>query len=82
MLTYACCARSAFCLFNQRPHIVETEPFKDTFGSKAQRKKPHLDVGSFAELGAVPVRDDIAEGQGKSSLLSRPARERAPTLER
>ena len=35
----------------QRSHIVETEPFKGTFGPKAQRKKPRLDVGSFEELG-------------------------------
>ena len=30
---------------------METEPFGDTFGPKAQRKKPRLDVGSFEELG-------------------------------
>ncbi|KAL5533826.1 NOG2 [Sanghuangporus baumii] len=35
----------------KRAHITETEPFKDTFGPKAQRKKPRLDVGSFEELG-------------------------------
>jgi nuclear GTP-binding protein len=29
---------------------VETEPFGDTFGPKAQRKKPRLDVGTFEEL--------------------------------
>ncbi|KAL7409147.1 NUC091 domain-containing protein [Mrakia frigida] len=51
----------------KRPHIVETEPFKDTFGSKAQRKKPTLDVGSFEELGSIPVRDDIAEGVDPST---------------
>ena len=38
-------------LFPQRAHIVETEPFGDTFGPKAQRKKPRLNVGSFEELG-------------------------------
>ncbi|GBE77615.1 Nucleolar GTP-binding protein [Sparassis crispa] len=37
----------------KRSHIVETEPFKDTFGPKAQRKKPRLDVGTFEELGKV-----------------------------
>ena len=43
---------------DQRPHIVETEPFSNTFGPKAQRKRPRLDLGSFEELGAsteVPV---------------------------
>ncbi|GJE89693.1 nucleolar GTP-binding protein [Phanerochaete sordida] len=34
----------------KRSHIVETEPFKETFGPKAQRKKPRLDVGTFEEL--------------------------------
>jgi hypothetical protein len=32
---------------------VETEPFAETFGPKAQRKRPRLDVGSFEELGNV-----------------------------
>lgn len=30
---------------------METEPFSETFGPKAQRKRPRLDVGSFEELG-------------------------------
>ncbi|ORY66937.1 Choline/Carnitine o-acyltransferase-domain-containing protein [Leucosporidium creatinivorum] len=30
--------------------LTTTEPFSDTFGSKAQRKRPRLDVGSFSEL--------------------------------
>ncbi|KAG8836394.1 GTPase required for pre-60S ribosomal subunit nuclear export and maturation [Serendipita sp. 399] len=34
----------------KRSHIVETEPFADTFGPKAQRKRPRLDVASFEEL--------------------------------
>ncbi|KAF6748446.1 NGP1NT-domain-containing protein [Ephemerocybe angulata] len=34
----------------KRPHIVETEPFGDTFGPKAQRKRPRIEVGSFEEL--------------------------------
>lgn len=37
----------------QRSHIVETESFKDTFGPKAQRKKPRLDVGTFEELSKL-----------------------------
>ncbi|KAK7695226.1 hypothetical protein QCA50_002416 [Cerrena zonata] len=37
----------------KRTHIVETEPFQDTFGPKAQRKKPRLDVGTFEELSQL-----------------------------
>ncbi|KAH0591351.1 hypothetical protein H2248_001429 [Termitomyces sp. 'cryptogamus'] len=37
----------------KRPHIVETEPFADTFGPKAQRKRPRIDVGSFEELSKL-----------------------------
>jgi nuclear GTP-binding protein len=43
---------SSFLSF-QRSHIVETEPFQDTFGPKAQRKRPRLDFSSFEELGKV-----------------------------
>lgn len=32
---------------------METEPFQDTFGPKAQRKKPRLDVGTFEELSQL-----------------------------
>jgi hypothetical protein len=35
----------------KRVHIVETEPFAGTFGPKAQRKRPRLEVGSLEELG-------------------------------
>ncbi|KAG6849554.1 hypothetical protein H0H93_007502 [Arthromyces matolae] len=38
---------------SHRPHIVETEPFSETFGPKAQRKRPRIDVGSFEELSKV-----------------------------
>ncbi|KAG1830880.1 NGP1NT-domain-containing protein [Suillus variegatus] len=34
----------------KRSHIVETEPFSETFGPKAQRKKARIDVGTFEEL--------------------------------
>ncbi|KNZ81655.1 Nucleolar GTP-binding protein 2 [Termitomyces sp. J132] len=41
----------------QNPHTlkacVETEPFADTFGPKAQRKRPRIDVGSFEELSKL-----------------------------
>lgn len=32
--------------------LTTTEPFSDTFGAKAQRKRPRLDVGSIAELAS------------------------------
>ncbi|KAI0301510.1 NGP1NT-domain-containing protein [Russula brevipes] len=34
-------------------HIVETEPFTETFGPKAQRKRPRIDAGTFEELGKL-----------------------------
>ncbi|KAI0789475.1 NGP1NT-domain-containing protein [Abortiporus biennis] len=37
----------------KRSHIVETEPFKETFGPKAQRKRPRLEVGTFEELSQL-----------------------------
>ena len=52
---------------DQRTHIVETEPFGDTFGPKAQRKRPRLDVGDFEELsriGAASQETEVmAEGE-------------------
>ncbi|KAG9042701.1 GTPase required for pre-60S ribosomal subunit nuclear export and maturation [Tulasnella sp. UAMH 9824] len=48
----------------KRPHIVETEPFDETFGPKAQRKKPRIDIGSFEELSlASQVAGDAHEQQ-------------------
>ncbi|KAJ7819909.1 NUC091 domain-containing protein [Mycena olivaceomarginata] len=37
----------------KRPHIVEVEPFSDTFGPKAQRKRPRIDAASFDELSKL-----------------------------
>lgn len=37
----------------KRPHIVETEPFSETFGPKAQRKKPRIYAGTFEELSQI-----------------------------
>ncbi|RPD82762.1 NGP1NT-domain-containing protein [Lentinus tigrinus ALCF2SS1-7] len=49
----------------KRSHILETEGFKDTFGPKAQRKKPRLDVGTFEELGkASAAAAEEAENSG------------------
>ncbi|OCF76583.1 nucleolar GTP-binding protein 2 [Kwoniella mangroviensis CBS 8886] len=52
----------------KRPHIVETEPFSNTFGPKAQRKRPRLDIGSLEELGESSTAADIA-AQGEASQL-------------
>ncbi len=32
---------------------METEPFSDTFGPKAQRKRPRIDAGNFDELSKL-----------------------------
>ncbi|KAG9026513.1 GTPase required for pre-60S ribosomal subunit nuclear export and maturation [Tulasnella sp. JGI-2019a] len=45
----------------KRSHIVETEPFKETFGPKAQRKKVRIEVGSFEELSLASK--EAAEAQ-------------------
>ncbi|KAI0814921.1 NGP1NT-domain-containing protein [Irpex lacteus] len=37
----------------KRSHIVDTEPFEQTFGPKAQRKKPRIEVGTFEELSKI-----------------------------
>ncbi|BGP15275.1 hypothetical protein JCM10213_008303 [Rhodosporidiobolus nylandii] len=41
---------------SKTPDLTTTEPFSDTFGAKAQRKRPRLDVGSISEL-AGKVQD-------------------------
>ncbi|KAF7299124.1 Nucleolar GTP-binding protein 2 [Mycena indigotica] len=37
----------------KRPHIVEVEPFSETFGPKAQRKRPRIEANSFDELSKL-----------------------------
>ncbi|KAF7297775.1 Nucleolar GTP-binding protein 2 [Mycena kentingensis (nom. inval.)] len=37
----------------KRPHIVEVEPFSETFGPKAQRKRPRIEASSFDELSKL-----------------------------
>lgn len=59
----------------QRPHIVETEPFGNTFGPKAQRKRPRLDIGSIEELGessaasAAAAAAETATAESRTCLL-------------
>jgi nuclear GTP-binding protein len=53
---------------------VETEPFGETFGPKAQRKRPRLDVGTFEELSKVGAEaaeriEDLAEGSSGITVI-------------
>ncbi|OCH93004.1 NGP1NT-domain-containing protein [Obba rivulosa] len=57
----------------KRSHIVESEPFHDTFGPKAQRKKPRLDVGTFEELSKMS-----AEADAEAAVAEAAAAEAAP----
>ncbi|TFK56365.1 NGP1NT-domain-containing protein [Heliocybe sulcata] len=49
----------------KRSHIVETEPFSETFGPKAQRKRAKLDVGTFEEL--IKLGEEADEREAKPS---------------
>ncbi|KAG6872767.1 hypothetical protein C0995_006806 [Termitomyces sp. Mi166 len=51
--TLKACCFLYLVIMTYRPHIVETEPFADTFGPKAQRKRPRINAGSFEELGKI-----------------------------
>ncbi|KAG1229385.1 hypothetical protein G6F68_019390 [Rhizopus microsporus] len=54
-----------------RMHILDTDSFGNTFGSKAQRKKPKLESGSMEEL--MSRIEDTHEGykvDKDSSLLA------------
>jgi nuclear GTP-binding protein len=54
---------------DQSTHIVETEPFSNTFGPKAQRKRPRINVGSFAELGeSSQAASEAKEGRTSPHL--------------
>ncbi|EIN14264.1 NGP1NT-domain-containing protein [Punctularia strigosozonata HHB-11173 SS5] len=60
----------------KRSHIVETEPFGETFGPKAQRKKARIEVGTFEELGKLgaaaaeeaELRGDTIVGPSSSAM--------------
>ncbi|KAI8069998.1 NUC091 domain-containing protein [Gongronella butleri] len=54
-----------------RMHILETDSFANTFGNKAQRKRPKLNIGSMEEM--MTKVDDSTEGykaEKDSSLLA------------
>ncbi|KAG2022620.1 GTP-binding protein, variant 2 [Coprinopsis cinerea AmutBmut pab1-1] len=52
----------------KRSHIVETEPFAETFGPKAQRKRPRIEAGTFEELSqmAATAGEEAEEAAAKS----------------
>lgn len=50
-----------------RMHILETESFASTFGSKAQRKRPKLNIGSMEELMS---RVDDEQGKPKNDDMT------------
>ncbi|EMD32582.1 hypothetical protein CERSUDRAFT_118621 [Gelatoporia subvermispora B] len=56
----------------KRSHIVESEPFHDTFGPKAQRKKPRLDVGTFEELSKLTAVADAEAAEAAAADTSDP----------
>ncbi|CAG8809587.1 28039_t:CDS:2, partial [Racocetra persica] len=54
-----------------RMHMVDTEPFSDTFGPKAQRKRPKLNVGSLEDLlNSTSQSLEHYEEKNDPSLLS------------
>ncbi|RCH90262.1 GTPase required for pre-60S ribosomal subunit nuclear export and maturation [Rhizopus stolonifer] len=54
-----------------RMHILETDSFSNTFGNKAQRKKPKLAIGSMEELmSKVDDTHDTYKSEKDSSLLA------------
>ncbi|KAH6916740.1 NUC091 domain-containing protein [Coprinopsis sp. MPI-PUGE-AT-0042] len=59
----------------KRAHIVETEPFSDTFGPKAQRKRAKIDAGTFEELGqlaATAEEEATAEAEKTGKDVAEP----------
>jgi nuclear GTP-binding protein len=54
---------------SKRSHIVETEPFADTFGPKAQRKRPRLDASTFEELVKENTKNEDLRSQGQDAAM-------------
>ncbi|KAG0341140.1 GTPase required for pre-60S ribosomal subunit nuclear export and maturation [Podila humilis] len=56
-------------------HVLETEPFGDTFGNKAQRKRPKLSMGSLEDLAAkvestLETYDEKADKNLQSNVIT------------
>ncbi|KAI9459672.1 NUC091 domain-containing protein [Lactarius psammicola] len=60
----------------KRSHIVETEPFAETFGPKALRKRPRIDAGTFEELGKLGAA--AAEEAAQAKVTTELAEAAAP----
>lgn len=54
---------------------METEPFKDTFGPKAQRKKARIDVGTFEELSLASTEAAVTQDAKEEEFDLAKARE-------
>lgn len=57
---------------HQAKVAVETSPFSDTFGPKAQRKRVKLDISSVEDLAghSIKMHDDFLDRQERAELLS------------
>ncbi|KAI9478727.1 MAG: NUC091 domain-containing protein [Benjaminiella poitrasii] len=54
-----------------RMHILETDSFSNTFGTKAQRKKPRMAVGSMEEwMSKIDDTHETYKAEKDSSLLA------------
>jgi len=63
-----------------RVHMLDTEPFSNTFGSKSTRKKPKLGTTDLADLvaGAESRADTYKEDSDRDRVVERPDSEPAP----
>lgn len=62
----------------QKMDLTTTEPFSDTFGTKAQRKRPRLDVGSIAELANAASTQQATASAATASAEADTEQSRAP----
>jgi nuclear GTP-binding protein len=68
----------------KRPHIVEAEPFSETFGPKAQRKRPRIDASSFEELGkkGAAAADEALEAANEAgTAVAEPLASSVPEIQ-
>ena len=50
----------------KRTHLLQTQPFKDTFGQRAQRKRPRLSVETYGDLlTSAQQTDDQCAPRGR-----------------
>ena len=58
--------------------LTTTEPFSDTFGRKAQRKRPRLDVGSISELASQVTTQQASTSEATLDAPADTEQSRAP----